>query len=144
MSIIVVKFYEEVQDELLKFAVIAARHNGKWIWCKHRERDTYEIPGGHREAGETIYETARRELQEETAATEFEIAPVCVYSVVREKEDGSESETFGMLFFAEVFTLAEEIHSEIEKITLFDAMPEALTYPQIQPYLAQKVEEWRK
>ena len=57
-----VNFYEQVDDELLRFAVIIARHNGKWVFCKHRERDTYELPGGHREPGEQILDTARREL----------------------------------------------------------------------------------
>ena len=39
------------------------------------------MPGGHREAGEDILETAKRELQEETGAIKFEIKPICVYSV---------------------------------------------------------------
>ena len=43
-----VKFYKSVEDSLLKFAVIVAKHNGKWIFCKHKERSTYEVPGGHR------------------------------------------------------------------------------------------------
>lgn len=53
-----IKFYDEVDDTLLRFAVIIARTNGKWVFCKHKERDTYEVPGGHREAGETILETS--------------------------------------------------------------------------------------
>ena len=61
-----VKFYDTVDDSLLKFAVIISQSNGKWVFCKHKERDTYEAPGGHREAGEDILETAKRELQEET------------------------------------------------------------------------------
>ena len=64
-----VKFYDSVDDFLLKFAVIVSQSNGKWVFCKHKERDTYEVPGGHREAGESILETAKRELQEETGAT---------------------------------------------------------------------------
>lgn len=44
-----VKFYDEVTDGLLKFAVIITKADGKWVFCKHRERDTYEVPGGHRE-----------------------------------------------------------------------------------------------
>ena len=44
-----VKFYDKVDDELLKFAVIIARSNGKWVFCKHKKRNTYEIPGGHRD-----------------------------------------------------------------------------------------------
>ena len=78
-----VNFYEqsEIEDKLLSFAVIIARTEGRWVFCKHRERDTFEVPGGHREKGETILETARRELKEETGAIDFTIKPVCVYSV---------------------------------------------------------------
>ena len=49
-----VNFYDTVDDELLKFAVIISQSNGKWVMCKHKERDTYEVPGGHREEGEDI------------------------------------------------------------------------------------------
>lgn len=63
-----VKFHETVDDKLLKFAVIISKHNGKWVFCKHKERNTYEIPGGHREPNEPILETAKRELSEETGA----------------------------------------------------------------------------
>ena len=37
-----VKFYDSVADELLKFAVVVSRYDGKWVFCKHKERDTYE------------------------------------------------------------------------------------------------------
>ena len=47
-----VRFYDRVDDHLLQFAVIIAQTRGKWVFCKHRERDTYEVPGGHREQGE--------------------------------------------------------------------------------------------
>ena len=67
-----VKFYDNVADELLKFAVIISKTNGKWIFCKHKERETYEVPGGRRELGETIVDTAKRELAEETGAVEFD------------------------------------------------------------------------
>lgn len=53
-NVMEVKFYDTVNDELLKFAVIISQSNGKWVFCKHKERDTYEVPGGHREAGEDI------------------------------------------------------------------------------------------
>lgn len=69
-----VKFYDTVDDSLLKFAVIISQSNGKWVFCKHKERDTYEAPGGHREVGEDILETAKRELQEETGAIQFKSA----------------------------------------------------------------------
>ena len=127
-----VKFYEQVDDKLLKFAVILSRTQGKWVFCKHRERTTYEIPGGHREPGETIRETAERELREETGAVEFDMEQVGVYSVKTE-----ESETFGMLFVADIFSF-EDIHSEIESILITEDLVEEWTYPLIQPKLLEE------
>ena len=70
----IVKFYDNIEDSLLKFAVVISKHNGKWVFCKHKRRDTYEIPGGHRENGEDILSTAKRELFEETGLTESDIS----------------------------------------------------------------------
>ncbi|SHI61396.1 NUDIX hydrolase [Lutispora thermophila] len=137
-----VKFYDEIEDENLKFAVIMARYDSKWIFCKHKERDTYEIPGGHRETGESIFDTAKRELQEETGAIDFEFEPVSVYSVTGKSRVNSKGdETFGMLFYAEVHSFKDRLEDEIEKIELFSNMPNNLTYPEIQPFLYNKVIE---
>lgn len=140
-SAIEVKFYESVEDDLLKFAVIIARVDRKWVFCKHKERDTYEIPGGHREENETILETAKRELREETGAVEFTIDPVCVYSVTG-KTGVSESgdETFGMLYIADIERIEDELHSKMERIVLFeeDEMPRDWSYPEIQPLLFEE------
>lgn len=133
-----VRFYDEVADELLKFAVIVAVHDGKWVFCKHKDRSTLEVPGGHREPGEYIDDTAARELYEETGALEFEIEPVCAYSVTSADQfDGQES--FGMLYYADIRTFERELHSEIEKILLMEELPSDWTYPDIQPKLLEKV-----
>lgn len=129
-----VRFYDEADDELLKFAVIIARSAGKWVFCKHWERSTYEVPGGHREPGECIDDTARRELYEETGAVQFIIKPVCVYSVVQDGGDGR-TETFGKLYFAEVTEFEGQLHSEMEQVILTDELVENWTYPLIQPKL---------
>lgn len=139
-ELVEVNFYEQVEDELLKFAVIISKTDGKWVFCKHKERNTYEIPGGHREAGEDIFETARRELREETGAIDFTIRPVCVYSVkgktrVNEKVD---DETFGMLFIAEITSFEKELHSEIESILVTEQLVDNWTYPLIQPKLMEE------
>lgn len=137
-----VKFYDTVEDKLLKFAVIVAKSNGKWVFCKHKERDTYECPGGHREAGENIDDAARRELYEETGAIEYTIQPICVYSVTA-PDNFNGAETFGKLYFADITTFEAELHSEIEKIELFDELPTKWTYPLIQPLLLKEVERRR-
>ncbi len=134
-----VRFYDSVDDSLLKFAVIIARSRGKWVFCKHKQRDTYEVPGGHREAGETILETAKRELMEETGAVEFTIAPVCVYSVKGKTRLNSSDteETFGMLYVAEIESFGK-LDSEMEKILLAEDLVENWTYPLIQPKLIEE------
>lgn len=134
-----VKFYDTVEDALLKFAVIISRSNGKWVFCKHKERDTYEVPGGHREVGEDILETAKRELYEETGAVKFNIKSICVYSVTgktRVNETGEES--FGLLCYAEIMEFSGKLDSEMEKVALMDELPENWTYPLIQPKLIEK------
>ena len=34
-----VNFYDSIDDSMLKFAVIIAKHNGKWVFCKHRSEE---------------------------------------------------------------------------------------------------------
>jgi 8-oxo-dGTP diphosphatase len=62
-----IEFYNigSVNDKELKFAVISAIYKDKWVYVKQK---AWEIPGGHRESGETIDETAKRELFEETGS----------------------------------------------------------------------------
>lgn len=129
----------DIDDSLLRFAVIAARYREKWVFCRHKERDTWEIPGGHREPGENINATALRELQEETGALEAQLQQISVYGVTR---DGIT--TYGALFFAEITELGalpEEM--EIGEVRLFDRLPDNLTYPEIQSALYNRVQGWR-
>ena len=59
-----------------------------------------------------------------------------MYSV--QKDSGQE--TFGMLYYAEVTSFEEELHSEIEKIVLSESLPGNWTYPDIQPKLMEEAE----
>lgn len=140
-----VNFYQDGRDSLLKFAVIVSKSEGKWVFCRHRERDTYEFPGGHREKGENIEEAARRELYEETGAVKYDLKKVCIYSVVREDGlDTESSESFGMLFYADIYQFSPLPAFEIERIELMDSLPDNWTYPDIQPWLLKKIKEWEE
>lgn len=132
-----VNFYKmnEIEDSLLEYAVITARHQGKWVWVKNKKRKAWEVPGGHREDNEAISKTAKRELYEETGVIKFDIMPICVYSVKKEVE------TYGMLFHAEIIELGSLPETEIEEIGLFENVPENLSFPLIQPLLMNKVKD---
>ena len=124
-SFVRVRFYDEADDQKLRFAVIVTKTDGHWVFCKHKERNTLEVPG------------------EETGAIDFSIRPVCVYSVTAPWNfDGQE--TFGMLSFADVKAFEKELHSEIERIVIQDGPPSAWTYPDIQPYLMEEVQKWMR
>ena len=134
-----VRFYDQADDSLLRFAVIVTRTNGHWVFCRHRDRDTLEVPGGHREPGEDILAAAKRELVEETGAVDFEIRPVCVYSVTSAEMNYGQ-ETFGMLYAADVKTFEPFLTHEIKEIIIQDELPTAWTYPDIQPLLIREVQ----
>lgn len=149
-KVLEVRFYDIVDDKKLKFAVIISKTQGKWVFCKHKERDTYEVPGGHRELNEqglfieAILDTAKRELREETGAIDFDIRPICMYSVTGKTRinENLDEETFGMLYFADIKIFEKELHSEMEKIIITDELPTKWTYPLIQPKLLAMAEEF--
>lgn len=133
MAVLKILLPHEVEHEKLKYAVILGRYEGKWVLCRHKDRTTWEIPGGHREQGESIEETARRELFEETGAIEAELTAVAAYCF----------SDYGMLYFGEIKKLGPiPEDSEIEEIALMDKLPEHLTYPHIQPGLFFEVQKW--
>ena len=46
-------------------------------------------------------------------------------------------ELYGMLYYADIYSFEERLHSEMEKIILFDELPNSWTYPEIQPKLIE-------
>lgn len=117
----------EVDDNKLAYAVIISRYKEKWIFVKHKERETWEIPGGRREYGEVILDTAKRELYEETGANQYIIRELSDYGVVTD-----EGTSYGRLYLAEVESLGKLPNLEIARVELFEDIPNELTYPYIQ------------
>lgn len=122
----------------LTYSVICARYKGKWIFVRHHLRTTTEIPGGHIEEGESSHEAACRELMEETGAVLFSIECVATYSVNIDGNTG-----WGRLYFADVAELGPVPDtSEIAEVIFVDYLLLPNTYPEIQPRLFERVEEY--
>ena len=128
-----------INEEELKFAVIIAKYNGKFVYGRHKERETWEIPGGHRELNEDINDTAARELREETGAVKFNIRPICDYLCDYDVEGENPDKSYGRLYYAEIQELGKLPDLEIGEIALFSDMPENLTYSEIVPVLLYRV-----
>ena len=120
---------------------IMALHKGKWIFCKHKQRDTWENPGGHIDEGETPLEAAKRELYEETGATHFDMEPLCDYYIDGEVS-GRHFKGNVQVYFAIVHALGElPADSEMERIGFFDSFPEELNFPMSRDFFPMALEK---
>jgi len=128
-----VKFDElgSVDEALFTRVVVVSRYKGKWVYCKQKGKETWEIPGGHIEPGEDWLTAAKREMYEETGATELDIEPICVYSISK----------YGLLCFAEIKELGPLPAFEMGEIKFFDKEPENLTYVGTHTKMFKKVRE---
>ena len=108
----------------IAFVAIFTRYQGKWVYCWHKRRESYEHPAGHVEVNETPLEAARRELYEETGIRDCKIIPMWDYEYIWESGEGRNN---GRIFFAEVNALGDLPESEMDRIELFDTVPENYT-----------------
>jgi len=128
----ITKTYPTGELKKYKYVVTLSSYKGKILLSRHKERTTWETQGGHIEEGETPLEAAKRELYEESGATDYYIAPLCDYwAGTGDESDGAN----GMVFKAVIHQLGAIPHSEMAEVKTFDALPDNLTYPAITPVL---------
>lgn len=113
--------------------IVAFDATGRLVLCRHRDRSTWETPGGHIEPGESVIEAAARELFEETGILAGDLVAIGDYEV-----DG----TAGRLFVADIGSQSELPTFEIAQTMLVAELPDDLTYPQITPVLVAAATEW--
>ena len=119
-----------VDDSELTYVVMGARYLGKWIFVRHRERLSWELPAGHIEPGEEPDKAAVRELYEEAGVINSSLKVVSDYSVTLDRKLA-----FGRLYYAEVKEMELLPDHEIEEIIFSSELPSHLTYPEVQTLL---------
>lgn len=141
-----IKYYKagSVALEDLTYVIIGAREGENWIFVRHSERKSWELPAGHIEPGESAEHAAERELFEETGTRLAKIRPLRDYSVTT-----NGSILYGRLFFADVRQRGPIPVSEIAEIRIAPSSPEPATYPDahrsflavLEKYLVEPVQE---
>jgi 8-oxo-dGTP diphosphatase len=125
-----------IPENALTYSVIGARESGLWIFVRHRDRSTWEMPAGHIEADETARQAALRELYEETGTLRCELRAICDYRV-----DLDGTAEYGRLFLALVPERQSLPGYEISETILSESLPEDLTYPEVQTVLFKLLTE---
>lgn len=133
-----IRYYQpdEIADRQLGYAVIAAVYNNRWLFCRQKSKNTYELPAGHREKGESILAAAERELREETGAIRFTLTVLCAFHVATDDQPPAEDSEYGLFCLARVEELgALPAGLEMAEVICADQMPDNLSYPEVQPQL---------
>jgi 8-oxo-dGTP diphosphatase len=112
--------------------VCVCKYKDKYVFSFNKNRNGWEIPGGHIEKGETWEEAAKREVYEETGATKTSIKPICVYKI----------DTFAILGYCEILELGKiPANSEMSDVCFLDRLPQNMTFPESSKLFFDKVKK---
>ena len=127
---------KSIEESKLTYVVMAARYRKEWIFVRHRDRKSWEIPAGHIEQGESADQAAVRELFEEAGVVRSSMVHICDYSVLVLEKKG-----YGRLYGASVEELDPHLEYEIDELLFTADLPVALTYPEVQGILFKRAEK---
>ncbi len=111
-----VDHFNDIPDNLKLKAHAVCLHKGKMLLVNHQKWNIWGIPGGTREPGESIEETLKREILEETNCKVVDSHPVSCQKVVN--ADGK-IHHYGLQYFCNVVPLGdfkEDPAGNIDKI----------------------------
>lgn len=89
-------FKENAFEESAMHVLVICRYKGQWLLTRHSSRGL-EFPGGKVESGETLEETARREVMEETGGELQSLESIGEYKV-----DSAQASFTKRIFYGEV------------------------------------------
>ena len=129
-----------LNDQDLVYVVIGALKEGRWLFVRHRERTTWEMPAGHIEKGESPDRAAIRELYEEAGVTDSALEIVCDYRVtVNEISEG------GRVYLATIHAMDPQgLEHETAEVIASEKLPADLTYPEVQTVLFHRLRDYVK
>jgi len=124
---------DEPGTDDLGCVTIAARYEGKWIFCREKDRDQWKMPTDFRLKGENAFDAAHRVLRQQVGAVEFICSPVAPYAAADR----------ALLFFAEIAKMGSlPENSDTEEIILNDHPPRNLVHPQVFHALFARLQAW--
>jgi len=128
-----VLFYKKLNKKI-DVVVVFAKYNNKWLLVKHKNRDTWEVCGGHVEKKEKIDDAAKRELYEESGAIIDKINLIGYYSFV-----SNNKRNYGAVFSCDVISFDNLPNYEMREMCLMDEFPLNTTYPLTYKRLLKEV-----
>ena len=135
-----IKFYppDHYPDCGFTYVVIGARYRKQWVFIRHRQRRSYEMPAGHIRENEDTVMAAGRELEEETGAIKYTIECIATYTILEDN-----SLRAGRLYYADIGERDDKWDdSEIEGVIFSDHLPEISSFPYVQTVLFRFVENY--
>lgn len=122
---------DKVKEDYTR-VICVCRYQGKYLFSYNKKREGWEVPGGHIEEGESWEEAAKREMYEETGATNIKLTPICAYKIT----------TLGILCYCEILELKElPKEYEMSEIMLSEQLPDNLTFPESSTLFFNTVKE---
>lgn len=74
--------FGDIEDNLIEKVHAVCMYNNKFLLVNHPEWNIWGIPGGTREKNESLEETLRREIQEETNCNVIKFTPISYDKVI--------------------------------------------------------------